>query len=118
MATGTIAMPYDAYKEYTLSKEADATNWTLIRSHACRQGKTAFVQLVVSVTADQDSSSVRVVQLPSDLTPLYNWESRFTSGEQGSDYNVTIGANRYIAISRSPANTSGNVRIDAVFPIA
>ena len=118
MATGNIQKPYEGYKEYTLSKEADATNFTLIRSHACKQGKTAFIQMVASVTSSQDETSVTVIKLPSDLYPAYEFETRICTYTQGLDCNINISTNGNFAIQRVPSEKGGNFRINLSYPTA
>ena len=118
MATGAINKPYEGYREYTLTKIETATNWTLIRSHACKQGKIAFIQVVVSVTSSHDGSAAYLIQLPDDLKPAYAFESRFVSAEQNQDYNLSIETNGKFNIRAVIAGSGGNIRADLCYPTA
>ena len=108
----------DTYKEYTLTKDSGATNFTLIRSHACKQGKTAFIQVVASVTSSQDESSVTVIKLPADLYPAYGVETRICTYTQGLDCNINVSTNGNFTIQRMPSGTGGNFRINLSYPTA
>lgn len=114
MATGTIQMPYEGFTEYTLTKEEGATNWTLTRSHFCVFGKTAYLQLVCTVTANQDRGSVIFIKLP--VSPLYAVEGR-SSSQAPADCNWNIRTNGELLINRTPV-VGSNFRINASFPIA
>ena len=117
MASGKIPKPYDGYEEYELSKDSNATNWTLTRSHFCVMGKTAYLQFVGVVSGDQGTGSVTVIKLP--VAPPYNVEGRYTSSVYGVDfnYNITTGGN--FQIQRTPQiSGNSNIRINVVFPIA
>lgn len=103
------------YTEYTLTKLSTAKNWTIIRSHACRLGKIAFLQIVASVTAAQDSSGVRIFELPQDLWPRYGVETRVTSAEFAMDVNVNITVEGNMAFTRG-GSTAGNIRMDFCYP--
>ena len=118
MAVTNIPKPYEGYKEYTLTKDSGATNLTLIRSHACKQGKTAFIQVVGSISASQDETSVVFIKLPDDLKPVYNVEGRSPSANAGIDANFSVNVNGNLSIIRSPSLTAGNFRINVSYPTA
>lgn len=103
------------YAEYTLTKLSTATNWTIIRYHACKLGKIAFLQIIASVTAAQDSSGVRIFSLPQDLWPRYGVETRVTSAEFAMDVNVNITVEGNMAFTRG-GSTAGNIRMDFCYP--
>ena len=103
------------YTEYTLTKLSTATNWTIIRYHACKLGKIAFLQIVASVTTNQDSSGVRIFELPQELCPRYAYETRFTSAEFAMDVNVNITVEGNVAFTRG-GSTAGNIRMDFCYP--
>lgn len=108
----------EGYQNYSLSKASGATNWTLMRSHACKKGNIAFLQLVASVTNSQDGSAVILIQLPDDLHPAYAYETRFSSFEQAMDVNVNIETNGKLSVTRVPASKGGNIRMDFCYPTA
>ena len=108
----------ETYTEYTLTKESTATNWTILRYHACKQGNTAFIQLVISVTASQDGSTLTVIKLPMDLYPKYEFETRGTSGEYKADINLSVKTNGEITINRQPASVATNARLNLCYPTA
>lgn len=118
MASRTISNPYEGYREYTLTKMNTATDWTVIRSHACKQGKIAFIQVVASVISSQDGTATQLFQLPNDLKPAYTFETRFVSAEQDQDYNMNIDTNGKFEIRAVIANKGGNIRMDLCYPTA
>jgi hypothetical protein len=122
MADGTIPMPFDSYKDYTIEKDSGATYWSIARYHVCKQGKTAYVQIIFSVTADQDTTTTAITTLPDELWPDYNVEFKVNSLETGTDYNVIIYNKNHankgkVAISRRPTLTAGNSRICVSYPL-
>lgn len=104
------------YTEYTLTKLSTAKNWTIIRYHACKFGKIAFLQIVASVTADQDNSGVRIFELPAELYPRYLFETRIVSATSGIDVNIGISTSGNLSFTRDPANRVGSVRIEFCYP--
>ena len=118
MASGNIKRPFESYEEFTLTKSENATEWTILRSHACKSGRIAFIQLVVQVTANQDDLSVVVISLPKELRPLYNFESRITSSAQSIDINLNVYTNGEVRLQRTPTLKLGNARLDFCYPTA
>ena len=118
MANGSIPKPYEGYKEYTLTIDSAATNFTLIRSHACKSGNIAFIQIVASISASQDDSSVAIITLPDELQPKYNLEGRVATFGSGFDVNYNVYTNRSFRVQRTPSSIGGNFRIIVSYPTA
>ena len=107
-----------AAQSYTLTKNASLTNWTIDAYRAYRKGGTGYLELTITVTADEDAGTKTLLTLPTAMRPVVTWPASAANGENGATFLFSIGGTGTVYVIRRPARTAASCRLTVAYPCA